>query len=51
MKKGLVYKKDLFSGTIWEDENGYHFKYDNDYLEHKIYYICKQKDCRNKCSR
>ena len=37
MKKGLVYKKDLLAGTIWEDENGYHFQYEKLYLENPIY--------------
>jgi len=32
MKKGLVYKKEKLAGTIWEDENGYHFQYDKSYL-------------------
>ncbi len=37
MKKGLVYKKEILSGVIWEDENGYHFKYDKSYLSSPKY--------------
>jgi serine/threonine-protein kinase HipA len=37
MKQGLVYKKDKFVGLIWEDENGYSFQYDEDYLSNPIY--------------
>ncbi len=33
MKKGFVYKKNLLAGIIWEDETGYHFKYDKLYLK------------------
>lgn len=32
MKQGLVYKKDTLAGLIWEDENGYSFQYNEDYL-------------------
>src|SRR5690606_33515160 len=37
MKQGLVYKKDKLAGLIWEDENGYSFQYDKDYLLNPIY--------------
>lgn len=37
MKKGCVYKKDKIAGTIWEDENGFSFKYDETYLQNPIY--------------
>lgn len=37
MKKGFVYKKDAFAGIIWEDENGYQFEYDKNYLENAKY--------------
>lgn len=37
MKQGLVYKKDKLAGLIWEDENGYTFQYNNDYLLNPIY--------------
>lgn len=37
MEKGLVYKKDKLAGTIWEDENGYHFQYDKSYLNNPVY--------------
>ncbi len=37
MKQGLVYKKDKLVGLIWEDENGYSFQYDKDYLSNPIY--------------
>lgn len=33
MKKGRVYKKDKLAGSIWEDDNGYHFQYDENYLK------------------
>jgi serine/threonine-protein kinase HipA len=32
MKQGLVYKKDKLAGLVWEDENGYSFQYNKDYL-------------------
>ncbi|MDM1043192.1 MULTISPECIES: HipA N-terminal domain-containing protein [Empedobacter] len=32
MRKGLVYYKNQFAGTISENENGYIFKYDQEYL-------------------
>ncbi len=37
MKHGLVCKKDKFAGLIWEDENGYSFQYDKDYLLNPSY--------------
>lgn len=37
MKKGLVYKKDMLAGKIWEDENGFSFQYDQAYLASPIY--------------
>lgn len=37
MKQGLVYKKDKLAGVIWEDENGYSFQYNEDYLLNPIY--------------
>ena len=37
MKKGLVYKKEKLSGIVWEDENGYHFKYEKSYLQNPVY--------------
>ncbi len=37
MKQGLVYKKDLLAGLVWEDENGYAFQYDKDYLLNPVY--------------
>lgn len=37
MKQGLVYKKDKLVGMIWEDENGYSFQYDKNYLNNPIY--------------
>ena len=36
-KKGLVYKKEILAGVIWENENGYHFQYDKLYLENPKY--------------
>jgi len=37
MKNGLVYKKDILTGKIWEDESGFHFKYEVEYLKNPIY--------------
>ncbi len=37
MKRGLVYKKDKLAGTVWEDENGYSFQYNEEYLRSPIY--------------
>lgn len=37
MKKGLVYKKEIFAGTIWENEDGYFFQYDEKYLANPQY--------------
>ena len=37
MKQGLVYKKDKIAGRIWEDENGYSFQYNEEYLLNPIY--------------
>jgi len=37
MKKGFVYKKEILAGIIWEDEEGYHFKYDKSYLANPKY--------------
>lgn len=35
MKQGNVYFKNVFAGIIREDENGYMFLYDTDYLQRK----------------
>lgn len=37
MKKGLVYKKELLAGIIWENEDGYFFQYDTAYLQNPHY--------------
>jgi serine/threonine-protein kinase HipA len=37
MKQGLVYKKNILAGQIWEDENGYTFQYNSDYLHNPVY--------------
>lgn len=37
MKKGLVYKKELLAGTIWENEDGYFFQYDTTYIQNPQY--------------
>ncbi|MBL1278709.1 MAG: HipA N-terminal domain-containing protein [Fluviicola sp.] len=37
MKKGIVYKKEILAGTIWEDEEGCHFQYDKLYLANPKY--------------
>lgn len=37
MKKGIVYKKDQFAGVLWEDEEGYHFRYNQSYIDNPIY--------------
>ena len=35
MKQGNVYFKNVLAGIIREDENGYMFRYDSDYLQRK----------------
>lgn len=35
MRKGRVYNKNIFCGYIFQDEEGYGFSYDSDYLESK----------------
>jgi serine/threonine-protein kinase HipA len=37
MKKGLVYKKELLAGTIWENEDGYFFQYNTAYVQNPQY--------------
>ena len=37
MKKGLVYKKTILTGFVWEDENSYSFQYDETYLQNPVY--------------
>ena len=37
MKTGLIYKKDLLAGKIWENEEGYFFQYEKKYLENPKY--------------
>lgn len=37
MKKGYVYKKDRLAGVVWEDENGYSFQYNQEYLQNPVY--------------
>ena len=37
MKKGWVYKKDKLAGSVWEDEKGYSFQYNETYLKNPIY--------------
>lgn len=32
MKKAKVYMHELWAGVLTEDENGYHFQYENSYL-------------------
>jgi serine/threonine-protein kinase HipA len=34
-RSGKVYVKNMFCGTIYENENGYFFQYDLDYLQNK----------------
>ncbi|MEQ8324984.1 MAG: HipA N-terminal domain-containing protein [Vicingaceae bacterium] len=33
MRSAKVYMHDKHAGRIWEDEHGYHFKYDSTYIE------------------
>jgi serine/threonine-protein kinase HipA len=33
MKKAKVYMHDIWAGTLTEDDEGYHFKYEKKYLE------------------
>lgn len=37
MKQGLVYKKDKLAGKIWEDERGFSFQYEKEYVLNPIY--------------
>jgi len=37
MRKGKVFIKDTLAGIIWEDENGFNFQYDQEYLYNPIY--------------
>ncbi len=37
MKKGIVYKKDIPAGIVWEDENGFGFQYHSEYLKNPKY--------------
>lgn len=37
MKRGIVYKKDKFAGVLWEDDEGYHFQYNQSYIDNSIY--------------
>jgi serine/threonine-protein kinase HipA len=37
MKQGIVYKKNIAAGIVWEDENGYSFQYNAAYLQNKQY--------------
>jgi len=32
MREGSVFFKNDKAGRVWEDENGYHFAYDTDYM-------------------
>jgi serine/threonine-protein kinase HipA len=34
MRKVKVLVNQTLAGFLWEDESGYHFKYDSDYLNH-----------------
>ncbi|MDF2380094.1 HipA N-terminal domain-containing protein [Nostoc ellipsosporum NOK] len=35
MRRGRVYFKGIQAGTVWQDEEGYGFKYEKEYLENK----------------
>jgi len=37
MRKGKVYIKDKLAGIVWEDENGFGFQYDKEYLKMPSY--------------
>lgn len=37
MRRGRVLIKNIQAGIIWEDENGFGFKYDKTYLDNPIY--------------
>ena len=36
-KKGNVFIKDKLVGIVWEDENGFGFQYEKNYLENPVY--------------
>ncbi len=37
MKQGLVYKKDQLVGLVWENEDGFHFQYNDAYTKEPMY--------------
>ena len=37
MKKGLVYKKEMLAGIVWENEDGYGFQYNTAYFKNPKY--------------
>jgi serine/threonine-protein kinase HipA len=37
MKIGLIHKKELLAGKIWENEEGYFFQYERQYLANPKY--------------
>ncbi len=37
MKKGIVFKKDIEAGKVWQDESGFGFQYKADYLKNPKY--------------
>jgi serine/threonine-protein kinase HipA len=36
MRQGEIWVNEVFAGILTEDDNGYHFKYDDAYLANKI---------------
>ncbi len=36
MRQAKIYMHDSWAGTLSEDENGYHFEYQSDYLENEF---------------
>jgi len=37
MRIGLVFKKDVLAGKIWENESGFFFQYNESYLQNPVY--------------
>jgi serine/threonine-protein kinase HipA len=40
-RKAQVYMHDSFAGELWETDEGYSFKYNNDYVNNKMYAVSK----------
>lgn len=50
MKSAKIYMYDHYAGRLTEDENGFQFVYDNDYLEMEGGCNCAKNRMRTRCS-